>query len=191
MTPRGYDRYMIDVEIGSNAKIGRFTAAQFQCLVCGVWPLAAKSQPRGCLVVAGQPAIDADIARQARCSTAVARSTLALMRDLLMLETDDETGLEYVHDWHDFNPDPKRSDTPEGWRERKRRQRSKAKPADVTRDMGVTSRDSHAPEVEGEVEPEETASLSVVLDDAPTPDAQPVHREADIDPDPNDDGIPF
>jgi hypothetical protein len=148
---RPFDRFMIDVELGSNAKIARFSPPQFRCLILGVWTLAAKAEPRGYLVVAGMPATDTDVAHQARCSVAIARSTLQLMRALGMLEAG-EDGRERCHDWLDYNPDPAASDTRDAWRERKRKQRERER--DVTRDTTVTSPDSHDTEVEGEGERE-------------------------------------
>jgi hypothetical protein len=149
---RPFDRFMIDVELGSNAKIARFSPQQFRCLILGAWTLAAKAEPRGYLVVAEQPATDADVAHQARCSVAVARSTLRLMRELGMLEAA-EDGRERCHDWPDYNPDPSQSNTRDAWRERKRQQRERDR--DVTRDTPVTSHNSHAPEVEVEGEEEQ------------------------------------
>jgi hypothetical protein len=156
MSRRPFDRFMVDVELGSNPKLGRFTDAQFRCLISGVWALAAKSEPRGSLVVAGQPATERDVAYQARCSLAVARSTLARMRELRMLVASEE-GFESCRDWHDYNPDPAPSATREAWAERKRTERAKrARKRDVTRDMPVT----HDLEVEVEEEEEDKSTTN-------------------------------
>lgn len=147
--PRSYNRFMVDVELGGNAKVGRLTDAEFRCLITGVWALAAKAEPRGALLVAGQAADERDVARQAHCSPTVAKRTLAKLRQLGMLERD-EAGVEWVHHWDVVNPAPKASDTPEARRERKRRQRDRQTSnghADVTRDMNGKSRESHATEV--------------------------------------------
>jgi hypothetical protein len=120
MSVRPFDRFMVDVELASNAKFARLKDSEKLCVLLGVWPLAAKAEPRGYLVVAGQPATEADVAHHARCSIAVARATLARMRELRMLELGD--GLEYCHDWHDYNPDPTRDRTNA---ERQRRHRAK------------------------------------------------------------------
>lgn len=150
MSKQPFACYMVALEIGGNAKVGRLTDRQFRCLISGVWPLAGKSERRGYLIVAGQPANAADVAHQARCSESIARSTLEKMRELRMLEPPDETGFEYCHDWHTLNPDPRPSESAEARRERKRRSRNGH--ADVTRDNGSMSRGCHTPEVEGEVE---------------------------------------
>lgn len=142
---KGYDRFMIVVELAGNLKIARLTDREFRCLVLGVWPVAAKARPRGYLVVAGMPATEKDVAHQARLPVGVARSTLVRLRLLGMLELDEESGFEYCHDWHEINPDPAPSDTPEARRERKRR--SRVGHEDVTRDRVVTSRVCHDPEV--------------------------------------------
>ena len=123
MSKQAFSRYMIVVEIGGNAKIGRLTDREFRCLITGVWPLAGKSQRRGYLIVAGEPATADDVARQARCSLSVARHTLAKMRAAKLLDPPDEDGFEYCHDWHEMNPDPRGSETAEAQRERKRRSR--------------------------------------------------------------------
>jgi len=102
---------MLEVELGGNPKIGRFTDSEFRCLVCGVWPLAAKSPVRGRLLVAGHPVDAADVAHQARCSLTVARRTLEKMRALDMLDADEEYGCERVHDWDQVNPAPKEDPT--------------------------------------------------------------------------------
>lgn len=102
-----FDRIMYMVEIASNAKVGRLSDTEFRCMLTGVWPLAAKSPIRGCLLVGDLEVEPADVARQGRCSTAVAGRTLKKMRDLGMLERDDELGCERVHDWDEINPAPK------------------------------------------------------------------------------------
>lgn len=147
MSRRTYPCFMIAVEIGSNPKVARLTDREFRCLITGIWALAAKGSPRGYLAVAGEAADERDVAHQARCSVPVARATLARLRDLGMLERDEEMGLEYCHDWHTLNPDPSPSNTPEAWRERKRAQRERERDDQegVTRDMPVTSRDGHGP----------------------------------------------
>ena len=160
MTRRKFDRFMVAVELSANPKIGRLTDAEFRCLVGGVWPLAAKANPRGFLLVGALPAEPSDIAHQARCTTAVAARTMAKLRELGMLEADEPTGWEWVHDWDELNPDPKPSDQPDATRDRKRK--SRAGHADVTRDAGtshadVTSESPRAralPEVEVEGEEE-------------------------------------
>lgn len=162
--PKGYDRIMIAIELAGNAKVGRLNDAEFRCLLTGVWSLAAKSPIRGCLLVGDLEIEPEDVARQARCSPAVARSTLTKMRALGMLERDEEYGCERVHDWDEMNPAPKRDGTAA---ERQRRRRARlaadrdaaASHAPVTPPVTDPSRrdgqPGHAPEVEVEVELEE------------------------------------
>jgi hypothetical protein len=158
MTRRKFDRFMVDVELGSNAKVGRFTDAEFRCLVTGVWALAAKADPRGSLIVAGAPATAPDVARQARCSVKIAQATLKRMRNLGMLDGDAK-----VHDWDELNPSP--------GAERSRRWRHK----NVTQSVAQTSRDRHANVTQNvtqallEVEVEE----EVVVTNVTTPSASP------------------
>lgn len=111
MGRKAFDKFFVDGELGGNPKIGRLTDAQFRCLVTGVWTLAAKASPRGYLVVAGDPFTAQDVAHQAHCSIAVARSTIDKLRRMEMIELDDETGLEFCHDWWTLNPDPKQDST--------------------------------------------------------------------------------
>jgi hypothetical protein len=156
---RGFDRYMVELDIGANLKISRLKDREFRCVIAGVWPLAGKANPRGFLVVCGQPATAQDVAHQARCTPATARKTLEKMRELELLDPPDDRGFEYCHDWHVLNPDPRPSDSREARRERKNRQRGHA---NVTRDKQGMSRASHDPEVEGEVEvPASTTSQQV------------------------------
>ena len=133
----GFDSILVRVEIGGSRKLRRFTPAERWCVVAGVWALAAKAPLRGYLLIAEGIAVEpADIAEQAGVTPAIARSTLAKLRDLGMLEHDDEHGAEFVHDWHNHQPEPKASETPTEWRERKRRQRARKAEShtDVPRD---------------------------------------------------------
>lgn len=107
MAPKGFDRFMVAIELSSNGKVGRLTDREFRCLITGVWALAAKATPRGYLVVANDRANEHDVARQAHMPVATARATLRKLRQMEMLEDDPETGFEYCHDWHELNPDPK------------------------------------------------------------------------------------
>lgn len=122
-----FDRMMIEVELEANPKIGRLDNAQYRCLISGVWALAAKATPRGYLVAAGEPIAPEDVARQARCSVTVARKTLAALRQMDMIEMDDELGVEFVHDWWEMNPDPKKPDPTGAERQRRWRERMKAR----------------------------------------------------------------
>lgn len=160
MTRARFDRFMVMVELASNAKVGRLTDPEFRCMVTGVWALAAKATIRGCLLVGDLEAEPEDIARQGRCSLPVAKRTLEKMRLLGMLENDEGLGCERVHDWDEINPPPK-TDNTAAERQARRRARLKAERDAAERNGTVTAlsrrdtRDGHADEVEVEVELEE------------------------------------
>lgn len=150
---------MVHVEIGSSLKVGRFTDAEFRCLVTGVWALAAKTEPRGCLAIGGTPATETDVARQAHCSVTLAKRTIEKMHQLGMLEYDAEHDWYAVHDWDLLNPAPKNDRTNA---DRQRRYRALRN--------GVTNGDSNgpptprnAPEVEGEGEVNPSTNVEGVV----------------------------
>lgn len=123
-----FDSILLRVEIGASRKLRRFTPEQRWCVVAGVWALAAKSPLRGYLLVAENVPVEVDdVAEQAGVKPAIARAALAKMRELGMLETDNEAGAEHVHDWHQHQREPKQSESREAWRERKRRQREEGR----------------------------------------------------------------
>jgi DNA-binding transcriptional ArsR family regulator len=112
---RAFDRIMVDLEAGGNAKLGRLTDAEFRCYITGVLPLAAKSPIRGHLLVGDKKVDAADVARQSRMSVKTASRTLEKLRELGILEKNrdskDEQSAnnvcEIVHDFEDWNPPPK------------------------------------------------------------------------------------
>lgn len=145
---------MVAVELGSNAKVGRLTDAEFRCLVTGVWALAAKAPIRGYLLVGEHPAEPGDVARQAHCTIAVAKRTLTRARTLGLVELDEETGCERVHDWEHINPAPK-SDPTAAERMRRYRSRLKERYGAVT-DRNADRNDRNGDSaLRGEVEVEE------------------------------------
>jgi hypothetical protein len=152
---RAFDRFMVDVEVGRNLKLGRLKPAERWVYVAGVLPIAAKSEIRGALMVGTTRATDADVARQADVTPAVARAALKHLRDLGMLEHDRTLGAEWVHDFEVYNPEPKQDKTA-AERAKRYRERQAAK-RDVTapshrdgRDAnGVRHGDVTPPEVEG------------------------------------------
>jgi N-terminal phage replisome organiser (Phage_rep_org_N) len=138
MSRRGFDSMLVEIKLGGNRKFRRLSPPERWCAVFGVWAIAAQSPVRGTLLIAeGVAAVDEDFAAEADVTVAVARSTLAKMRELRMLEQD-EDGVECVHDWDKHQPEPRPSETPEERRRRKREQRERERsPAgydDVTRD---------------------------------------------------------
>lgn len=157
MSPRAFDRFMVDVEIGRNLKLGRMTLQERWVFVAGVLPIAAKSPIRGLLLVGELPALSADIARQADASHRTTTSALRKLRDLGILETDSEHDCERVHDFEDWNPPPKTDKTAalraKRYRDRLASRRDGAVTNAVTgRDVTRSDRDDHADEGEGEVE---------------------------------------
>lgn len=162
MSPRKYfDRFMVDVEIGRNLKVARLSPAERWVFVAGVLPIAAKSDVRGALMVGQLPADERDVARQADVPLSMARSAMKKLRELHVL-TREGSGPEWVHDFDEYNPPPKRDTTAA---ERQQRLRDKrrdeaASNADVTPPVTPPSRrdacNGHAdvtpPEVEGRKE---------------------------------------
>lgn len=122
MSRRRFDHFMLEVEIGGNGKVGRLTDAEFRCWIAGVLPLAAKSPIRGCLLVGDMRVEADDVARQARCGVSVATRTLVKLRQLGMVETDEDLGVERVHDFDLHNPAPKK-DATNAERQRRYRER--------------------------------------------------------------------
>lgn len=154
-----FDRVMVHVEIAHHLKLRKLTDAERWAFVAGVLPIAAKSEMRGALTVGRAPAEAEDVAHQARVSVRVARSCLDKLRAVGLLERDGE--VEWVHDFEQWNPEPKRDETAaQRAREYRRRQKAKrqaAEPTDVTEPSRVTGRgvtgvtpvtitDRHAPE---------------------------------------------
>jgi hypothetical protein len=144
---RRWDRFLVHTRVGGSRKIRRLAPAERWALVAGAWALAAESPTRGALLIAeGCPVTVEDVAEHAGVTTRVAKGALSKARTLGLLVKDDD-GVEWVHDWHDWNPDPKPSDTPEATRARKRaeRERKRAKAnghaSNVTPMSRVTSHD--------------------------------------------------
>jgi hypothetical protein len=121
---KGYDLFLVYTKLGTDRKFRRLTHGEKWCAVFGVWATAAESPIRGYLLIASdEPATEDDYAAQAGVTVAIARSTVKKMRELGLLEFDEEMAVEHVHDWHDVQKDPKPSETREAWRDRKRRSR--------------------------------------------------------------------
>lgn len=141
---------MLESTIGSNPKIGRFSDAEFRCLITGVWALASEAEPRGSLLIGDAPAEPRDIAHKAHVSTGVARKTLEKMRALKMLELG-EGGVERVHDWDSHQPKPRSNDPTNAERQRRYRDRHNATvTATVTPVSNGRSNGGNADEVEVE-----------------------------------------
>lgn len=139
---------MLHTKVGASLKVCRLSPAERWAWAGGVLCIAGEADVRGTLTIAdGIPATAEDVARKADVPLSVARSALGKLREFRMLDPD-EHGVEWVHDWDEHQPKPKRDTTAA---ERKRRQRNRDRHAPVT---PVVTRDSHGvtpPEVEVEV----------------------------------------
>lgn len=109
---RPFDRFMVANNNGHNLKLSRFTDAEFRALIQGVLPIASQATPRGAFKVGDVPATAEDITFLApKVSLRTATATIKKMRELGMLEQDDEIAGEWVHDWDKLNPAPKSDPT--------------------------------------------------------------------------------
>lgn len=154
MSPRnGFDRFMVDLEVGHNLKLSDLTPGERYVFLAGVLPIAAKSPIRGALMIGKSPATAAHVARQAETTVKMAGAALEKLRAADMLELDPDLGAEWVHDFEDWNPPPKRDNTAA---ERQRRHRENArKSANVTSVSRRDSHDGHARDVENVTPTEE------------------------------------
>jgi hypothetical protein len=125
--PHAFDRFMVHVGIGTDAKMRRLTPEQRWTFVAGVLALAAEGRPRGMLAVAGEPLTADDVAARASVTRDVAEETLARLRALGVVEQHGE--VERLTRWEDYNPPAKPSDSREAARERQRRSRQRRKDA--------------------------------------------------------------
>lgn len=139
MTRAKFDRFMLDVHIGTNRKLRRLTVPERWCHVAGVLAVAAQAPIRGRLLVGDDHATDEDYAETAGVSTAVARSTVAKLRKIGVIVHDDDHECERIHDWDDINPEPKKD--PDA-AERMRRYRERRKARDANTVTSVTGRNS-------------------------------------------------
>jgi len=151
---RGYDYFMVHVEAGRHLKLGRMTPAERCAWTHGVLAIAAKSKVRGAFMVTDAAATADDVALQANVPKKVAVAMLKKARESRLLEHDDALGAEWVHDFDEHNPEPKRDETSA---ERSRRYRDRQRSNRVTsRTVTRDARDGDGidtpPEEEGEVE---------------------------------------
>jgi hypothetical protein len=158
MSPRDkFDRFMADVHNGTNFKLARLSHAHFRAFFAAVVPIAAMSKVRGAFMVNGKPATPEDMRVKAPSLTlAECRSALEVFRECGMLEHDEELGGEWVHDFEEWNPEPRRA-AKNAERQKRYRDRQKAShngirnvTRNVTHNGPVT--DSNPPEVEVEEE---------------------------------------
>lgn len=176
----GYDKFMVAVDAAHNSKIRRLKRAGKDARWAwfhGVLPIAASAPMRGSFCV-GELAADADdVAGAAEVSVGEARKTLQVAREIGLLERDEE-GVEWVHDFEDYNPEPKRDSTsPDRSRRYRERQRAK-RHGTVTAKSHRDGRDANGPvtppEVEGEEEVEaELRSVRAARRSTVDPDSLP------------------
>lgn len=174
MSRRGFDRFMIDLEIGRNLKLRPLTDGEWRAFVAGVLPIAAKSPIRGCLLIGDRRAEPDDVAAQAGVKLPAARSALRKLRQVSIVFHDNEFDCDRVHDFEDWNPAPKK-DATAAERQARRRSRLKAERDDRDADRDVTpvsrrdTRDGHTTEVEEEGK-RTTASTGAMDQSAPALD---------------------
>lgn len=154
---RKFDRFMVDVNIASHPKLATFTPAERWCVVAGVFPLAALSPVRGRLLIGEHKANEQYVAHHSRVSRAVARSTLRKMRDVGMIVHDPDLDCDAVHDFGEWNPEPKHDPT-NAERQARHKQRRRAlsgnaSNAQVTVACNASNGGVTLPEVEVEVKP--------------------------------------
>lgn len=143
---RAFSCFMADVENGRNLKLMRLTDAEYRAFMGGVLPIAAKADIRGTFMVGRTPATAEDVCNQSpKTSKRAAESLLRKMREMGMLDLDPALGAEWVHDFGEMNPEPKR-DRSNAERQARWRARNAARNGTVT-----------PPEVEVEGEVEVTA----------------------------------
>ena len=104
VSPRKFDRFMVDVHIASHPKLSRLNAPERWCFVGGILSLAALAPVRGRLLIGNHRAEPEDVAAHARVSVGVARATMDKLRAVGMLVPDDELDCEAVHDFEEWNP---------------------------------------------------------------------------------------
>lgn len=126
VSPTKFDRFMVAIHIGTNRKLRRLTPPERWCFVAGVLSIAAQASIPGCLVVGGGVDAEArDYAEQSGVTLAVATSTLRKLRDLAVIEYDQELGCETVRGWGEYQvqprrPDPTNTDRQRRWRDKHR-----------------------------------------------------------------------
>lgn len=177
---RQFDRFMVDIKASSNAKVKRLKRAGKEVRWAwfhGVLPIAATAPMRGSFCVGSTSADEHDVAAMADVTPAEARKALNVARELGMLDRD-EHGVEWIHDFEVYNPEPK-GDTTAAERARRYRERQRAR-RNASRDATCDGRDANGaitpPEVEEEEEdhPPAPASGGAIVPAAPP--AKPIGR---------------
>ena len=144
MSPSEFDSFLVKTKIGGSRTLKRLTPAERWCYVAGVLALASESPVRGALLIAeDEPVTTADLADQAGVPRSTASSCVEKLTRLGKLEHDSELGCLIVVRWHSHQPEPKPSDSREAWRDRKQRQRDKARDGHAGHARDVTPMSRH------------------------------------------------
>jgi hypothetical protein len=110
---RGYDHFMVHVDIGTEEKLATLTDSEFRCHFAGILPIAAKSPIRGCLIVGDVAAQPIHIAKRAggKVTERVVKTTIHKLADVGVLIDDTDLGCWRVHNFDVHNPAPKKDTT--------------------------------------------------------------------------------
>lgn len=171
MAPKGYDRVMVEHDIGRNRKLRRhFKPEERWAYLAGVVCIAGAAPIRGTFAVGHEPADEHDVADIADVKLAVARKTVAKLRELGMLVSDPELGCDRLYGFDERNPPPKKDPTgAERQRRFRERNASVTVPDTVTHNGGNSVTDTritppshghNAPEVEEEGKEKKETSVS-------------------------------
>lgn len=118
---------MVGLGAGRHVKFRRLTIPERYAFFMGVLSLAAQSPVRGCLMIGSLAVEPADVAAEADVPEKVAASAMEKLRAVEVIVRD-EHGLEWVHDFQDWNPEPKNDGTnaerQQRYRERQRASRN-------------------------------------------------------------------
>lgn len=140
-----FDRYFVAHGAARHVKFRRLNTMERHAFFLGVLSIAGQAPLRGCLLVGSLKAEPEDIAQEADVHVKFAASALEKLREVGVIYSDEELGCERVHDFEDWNPAP-RVDTTSAERQKRYRDRLRAHQPDVSH--AVTSRVTHATEVE-------------------------------------------
>lgn len=179
MSRRSFDRYMVQVGMGSHPKFARLTDSEFRAHIVGVLSVAALAPIRGCLLVGELEAEPADIARAAGVTVRVAISAVVKLQALGVLYRDVELGCLRVHDWSDINPEPRVDATNA---ERQRRLRARRSNGDVTRDSNGSNAPHNGDVTAPTARMRASASTSSSVVDVERQEVTETQREADKHP---------
>lgn len=112
MSPRDkFDRYMVAFGAAKHIKFRRLNTMERHAFFMGVLSIAGQAPVRGCLLVGSLPAEAEDIAQESDVHVKFCRSALEKLRAVGVIYTDDELGCERVHDFEDWNPEPRKDNT--------------------------------------------------------------------------------